>query len=94
MGYLSVLRRPGSPSLALSIRKPKFCYWMMYVLAVLWDVKVSMMLTEDVYPQVLAALDVQTGKWIVDNCFMGDLVRGRTVILVVRNLDSHRVSLD
>ena len=33
--------------------------------------------------QVLAALDVHTSKWIVDKCFKGDLVRGRTVLLVV-----------
>ena len=32
---------------------------------------------------VLAALDVHTAKWIVDKCFQGDLVKGRTVILVV-----------
>lgn len=32
---------------------------------------------------VLAALDVHTSKYIVDNCFKGDLLRGRTVILVV-----------
>ncbi|XP_006463829.1 hypothetical protein AGABI2DRAFT_187296 [Agaricus bisporus var. bisporus H97] len=31
---------------------------------------------------VLAALDVHTAKWIVDKCFSGDLVAGRTVILV------------
>ena len=34
---------------------------------------------------VLAALDVHTAKWIVDKCFKGDLVRGRTVVLVVRH---------
>ena len=34
--------------------------------------------------QVLAALDVHTSRLIVDECFKGDLVRGRTVILVVR----------
>ena len=32
---------------------------------------------------VLAALDVHTARWIVDNCLQGDLVRGRTVLLVV-----------
>ena len=32
---------------------------------------------------VLAALDVHTAKWIVDKCLQGDLVKGRTVILVV-----------
>jgi ABC-type glutathione transport system ATPase component len=35
---------------------------------------------------VLAALDVHTAKWIVDNCFKGDLIRGRTVILVTHNV--------
>ena len=34
---------------------------------------------------VLAALDVHTAKWIIDKCFKGDLVRGRTVVLVVRH---------
>ena len=34
---------------------------------------------------VLAALDVHTAKWIIDKCFKGDLVRGRTVLLVVCN---------
>ena len=33
---------------------------------------------------VLAALDVHTSRWIVDKCFKGDLLRGRTVVLVVR----------
>ncbi|KAG5644693.1 hypothetical protein DXG03_007916 [Asterophora parasitica] len=35
---------------------------------------------------VLAALDVHTAKWIVDKCLVGDLVRGRTVILVTHNV--------
>ncbi|KAI0317990.1 hypothetical protein OF83DRAFT_1118292 [Amylostereum chailletii] len=35
---------------------------------------------------VLAALDVHTAKWIVNKCFKGDLVRGRTVILVTHNI--------
>ncbi|VDB89903.1 unnamed protein product [Peniophora sp. CBMAI 1063] len=35
---------------------------------------------------VLAALDVHTAKWIVDKCFKGDLVRGRTVLLVTHNV--------
>ncbi|KAK7041873.1 hypothetical protein VNI00_008830 [Paramarasmius palmivorus] len=34
---------------------------------------------------VLAALDVHTAKWIVDQCFSGDLLTGRTVILVTHN---------
>ncbi|TCD69030.1 hypothetical protein EIP91_009093 [Steccherinum ochraceum] len=35
---------------------------------------------------VLAALDVHTSKWIAEKCFKGDLVRGRTVILVTHNI--------
>ncbi|KAL4068375.1 hypothetical protein V8B97DRAFT_1975301 [Scleroderma yunnanense] len=34
----------------------------------------------------LAALDVHTSKWIVDKCFGGDLIKGRTVILVTHNV--------
>ena len=32
---------------------------------------------------VLAALDVHTARWVVENCFKGDLVKGRTILLVV-----------
>ncbi|KAJ6521925.1 P-loop containing nucleoside triphosphate hydrolase protein [Mycena vulgaris] len=35
---------------------------------------------------VLAALDVHTAKWIVDKCLRGDLIEGRTVILVTHNV--------
>ncbi|KAJ7436833.1 P-loop containing nucleoside triphosphate hydrolase protein [Mycena latifolia] len=35
---------------------------------------------------VLAALDVHTSKWIVEKCFTGDLVQGRTIILVSHNV--------
>ncbi|OCH90238.1 hypothetical protein OBBRIDRAFT_812797 [Obba rivulosa] len=35
---------------------------------------------------VFSALDVHTTNWIVDKCFAGDLVRGRTVILVTHNV--------
>ncbi|KAI0782766.1 hypothetical protein C8Q75DRAFT_885975 [Abortiporus biennis] len=35
---------------------------------------------------VLAALDVHTAKWIVERCLKGELVRGRTVILVTHNI--------
>ncbi|KZV64707.1 P-loop containing nucleoside triphosphate hydrolase protein [Peniophora sp. CONT] len=35
---------------------------------------------------VLAALDVHTAKWVVDKCLKGDLVRGRTVLLVTHNV--------
>jgi ABC-type transport system involved in cytochrome bd biosynthesis fused ATPase/permease subunit len=34
---------------------------------------------------ILAALDVHTAKWIVEKCLQGDLVCGRTVLLVVRS---------
>ena len=33
--------------------------------------------------KVLAALDVHTARWIVEKCLKGDLIRGRTVLLVV-----------
>ncbi|KAF8058246.1 hypothetical protein FPV67DRAFT_1565726 [Lyophyllum atratum] len=35
---------------------------------------------------VLAALDVHTAKWIVQKCFAGDLIQGRTVLLVTHNV--------
>ncbi|KAI0076666.1 multidrug resistance-associated ABC transporter [Panus rudis PR-1116 ss-1] len=35
---------------------------------------------------VLAALDIHTARWIIDKCFKGDLLRGRTVILVTHNI--------
>ncbi|KAF8876201.1 hypothetical protein CPB84DRAFT_1853019 [Gymnopilus junonius] len=35
---------------------------------------------------VLAALDVHTSAWIVDKCFRGDLVKGRTILLVTHNI--------
>ncbi|KZT06271.1 P-loop containing nucleoside triphosphate hydrolase protein [Laetiporus sulphureus 93-53] len=35
---------------------------------------------------VLAALDVHTARWVIDKCFKGDLVRGRTVLLVTHNV--------
>ncbi|KAG6857595.1 hypothetical protein H0H87_010163 [Tephrocybe sp. NHM501043] len=35
---------------------------------------------------VLAALDVHTAKWIVEKCFAGDLILGRTVLLVTHNV--------
>ncbi|KAJ7696072.1 multidrug resistance-associated ABC transporter [Mycena rosella] len=34
----------------------------------------------------LAACDVHTAKWIVQNCISSDLVQGRTVILVTHNI--------
>ncbi|RPD55086.1 multidrug resistance-associated ABC transporter [Lentinus tigrinus ALCF2SS1-6] len=48
---------------------------------------------------VFAALDVHTARWIVEKCLKGDIVRGRTVILVTHNVAvvegvaSHVVSL-
>ncbi|KAF5317511.1 hypothetical protein D9619_013131 [Psilocybe cf. subviscida] len=35
---------------------------------------------------ILASLDVHTASWIVEACLKGDLVRGRTVILVTHNV--------
>ncbi|KAH0835495.1 hypothetical protein J3R83DRAFT_9163 [Lanmaoa asiatica] len=35
---------------------------------------------------ILAALDVHTASWIVNKCFAGDVVHGRTVILVTHNI--------
>ncbi|KAK7041927.1 hypothetical protein VNI00_008909 [Paramarasmius palmivorus] len=35
---------------------------------------------------VFAALDIHTAKWIVEKCFRGDLVKGRTILLVTHNL--------
>ncbi|PPR03510.1 hypothetical protein CVT24_006998 [Panaeolus cyanescens] len=35
---------------------------------------------------VLAALDIHTSQWIVKECLQGDLIRGRTVILVTHNV--------
>ncbi|KAG8972657.1 hypothetical protein FRC05_009668 [Tulasnella sp. 425] len=35
---------------------------------------------------VLSALDVHTSRWIVDKCLRGDLVKGRTVILVTHHV--------
>lgn len=33
--------------------------------------------------KVLSALDVHTSKWVLEKCFLGDLARGRTIIMVV-----------
>lgn len=35
---------------------------------------------------ILSALDVHTSRWIVDQCLAGDLLRGRTVLLVTHNV--------
>ncbi|KAF9013115.1 hypothetical protein BDQ17DRAFT_1419297 [Cyathus striatus] len=35
---------------------------------------------------VLAALDAHTSKWIMEECLLGDLVKGRTVLLVTHNV--------
>ncbi|KAL5499199.1 hypothetical protein ACEPAH_1717 [Sanghuangporus vaninii] len=42
----------------------------------------SILLLDD----VLAALDVHTAKWIVDKALQGNLVQGRTVLLVTHNI--------
>ncbi|KAJ8084403.1 hypothetical protein PM082_003172 [Marasmius tenuissimus] len=44
--------------------------------------KASIILLDD----VLAALDVHTAKWVIDKCLQGDLVKGRTIILVTHNV--------
>ncbi|TDL23375.1 hypothetical protein BD410DRAFT_820769 [Rickenella mellea] len=35
---------------------------------------------------VLAALDVHTARWVVNKCLQGDIIRGRTVLLVTHNV--------
>ncbi|KAF9533202.1 hypothetical protein CPB83DRAFT_846042 [Crepidotus variabilis] len=35
---------------------------------------------------ILAALDVHTSSWIVDQCLKGDILEGRTVLLVTHNV--------
>ncbi|KAJ7149302.1 P-loop containing nucleoside triphosphate hydrolase protein [Mycena crocata] len=35
---------------------------------------------------ILAALDVHTAKWVLNNCLTGDLIKNRTVVLVTHNL--------
>ncbi|KAH6916771.1 ATP-binding cassette transporter [Coprinopsis sp. MPI-PUGE-AT-0042] len=44
--------------------------------------KAEILLLDD----VLAALDVHTSKWIVEKCLAGDLVKGRTVVMVTHNV--------
>ncbi|KAJ7454991.1 P-loop containing nucleoside triphosphate hydrolase protein [Mycena galericulata] len=42
----------------------------------------NILLLDDIF----ASLDVHTSKWIVDKCFRGDLIAGRTVLLVTHNI--------
>ncbi|KAJ3815366.1 P-loop containing nucleoside triphosphate hydrolase protein [Lentinula aff. lateritia] len=55
--------------------------------------KSSILLLDD----TMAALDVHTSKWIVDECLSGDLLQDRTVIMVFQGIDfsiqSHNVAL-
>ncbi|OSD04848.1 P-loop containing nucleoside triphosphate hydrolase protein [Trametes coccinea BRFM310] len=44
--------------------------------------KADILLLDD----ILAALDVHTSKWIVEKCLKGDLLQGRTIILVTHNV--------
>ncbi|KAL7284501.1 hypothetical protein ACG7TL_001792 [Trametes sanguinea] len=44
--------------------------------------KADILLLDD----VLAALDVHTSRWIVEKCLKGDLLQGRTIILVTHNV--------
>ncbi|KAJ3501228.1 hypothetical protein NLJ89_g9435 [Agrocybe chaxingu] len=39
---------------------------------------------------VLAALDVHTSQWVVEKCFAGELMKGRTVVLVTHNVPMAR----
>ncbi|KIK69543.1 hypothetical protein GYMLUDRAFT_236056 [Collybiopsis luxurians FD-317 M1] len=56
--------------------------------------KVRLTLARAIYSQaeilllddILAALDVHTSNWIVEECLSGDLVKGRTVIMVSHNV--------
>ncbi|KAJ7264124.1 P-loop containing nucleoside triphosphate hydrolase protein [Mycena haematopus] len=52
--------------------------------------KASILLLDD----VLAALDVHTAQWIVENCLGGDLIENRTVILVTHNFPLTRPIAD
>ncbi|KAG8702087.1 hypothetical protein FRC09_004964 [Ceratobasidium sp. 395] len=36
---------------------------------------------------VLSALDAHTARWVVDKCFKGDLMSGRTTIIVTHNVE-------
>ncbi|KAJ8473273.1 hypothetical protein ONZ51_g7973 [Trametes cubensis] len=38
------------------------------------------------FDDILAALDVHTSKWIIEKCLKGDLLQGRTIILVTHNV--------
>ncbi|TFY61054.1 hypothetical protein EVJ58_g4753 [Rhodofomes roseus] len=44
--------------------------------------KAQILLLDD----ILAALDVHTSRWIIEKCLKGELVHGRTVILVTHNV--------
>ncbi|KAF7977580.1 hypothetical protein HWV62_3166 [Athelia sp. TMB] len=47
----------------------------------------EILLLDDVGNAIVSLpLDVHTSKWIVDNCFTGDLLQGRTIILVTHNI--------
>ncbi|CED83676.1 Multidrug resistance-associated protein/mitoxantrone resistance protein, ABC superfamily [Phaffia rhodozyma] len=39
---------------------------------------------------ILSALDVHTSKWIIDKCLAGDVIAGRTVILVTHHIGMAR----
>ncbi|KAI0703637.1 hypothetical protein BC835DRAFT_1262769 [Cytidiella melzeri] len=47
--------------------------------------RAEVVLLDDVSP-IAARHDVHTSRWIVDKCFKGDLLRGRTVLLVTHNV--------
>ncbi|KAG5644694.1 hypothetical protein DXG03_007917 [Asterophora parasitica] len=51
-----------------------------------WVMNATIKVRPVILEEVLAALDVHTAKWIVDKCFVGDLIQGRTVLLVTHNV--------
>lgn len=74
--------RLASRWLGLFTLLPRSSSWTMYV-STLYIPPIEMLTRCCVGMQVLAALDVHTAKWIVDKCFSGDLIQGRTILLVV-----------
>lgn len=86
----------GEKGLTLSGgQKVTFC-WKLYYCRLTFSDQARITLARALYSpaeillldDVLAALDVHTSKWIVDKCFRGDLVRDRTVLLVVGALEN------
>src|SRR6266702_8141219 len=77
---VAVVRRPVSLSLAPSTLQLRFSFWMTRVFSCCMLVAPVIDL---IVTKVLAALDVHTARWIIEKSFKGDLIRERTVLLVV-----------